>query len=90
MADHRRRAAFGHEGGIFRQQARRAGEDDVGAVGQRPGQAGKCFAAHEDDAAGSEFLEPLEFFRQVPRDLAVLPDGPVLCHGDNGFHFTDG
>jgi hypothetical protein len=61
-----------------------AGDDDVGPVRQRATEAIEGLAAHEDELAGGEFLEPLEIFGQVPGDLVVAPDDAIERHGGDG------
>jgi hypothetical protein len=85
MADERRRSAFFNKGAVSREKARCAGEDDVGSIWKRLGQAREGLPAHEDNATGGEFLEPTKVVRQMPGDFAAASDDAVHGHCRNGF-----
>src|SRR5688500_9885757 len=81
---------FGEELRILREQARRASEDDVRAVGQRLWQARKGLPAHQHNASRGEFLEPPEILRQMPWNLAPAPDDAVEGHRSDRFQIAGG
>src|SRR5690606_2169101 len=73
----------GHNLGAVGDVVGLAGDDDVGAAGQRAFQGFPGFASHDDGFAEGDALEVFQVVGQVPGQLVVAADAAVGGAGDD-------
>ena len=60
-----------------------AGDDDIGAVGQRPPERLERLAAHDDRMARRHGFEMLQVFGNVPQQGIFVSDNAVFGNGND-------